>query len=73
MRNLLLLSTAAAAVGSALIVAHDGIHLQEIGETGSVTGTPLMDLAQQIADGETTEAEAVAKSRILITEATTPR
>ncbi|MFA4939848.1 DUF6607 family protein [Brevundimonas sp.] len=57
----------------AAIAAHDGIHLQEIGETGSVTGTPLMDLAQQIADGETTEAEAVAKARVLITEATTPR
>ena len=57
----------------AAIAAHNGIHLQEIGETGSVTGTPLMDLAQQIADGETTEAEAVAKARVLITEATTPR
>ena len=57
----------------AAIAAHDGIHLQEIGETGSVTGMPLMDLAQQIADGETTEAEAVTKARVLITEATTPR
>ncbi|TFW12661.1 hypothetical protein EGY25_11765 [Brevundimonas intermedia] len=57
----------------AAIATHDGIQLQEIGETGSVTGTPLMDLAQQIADGEATEAEAVAKARVLITEATTPR
>jgi hypothetical protein len=57
----------------AAIAAHNGIHLQEVGETGSVTGTPLMDLAQQIADGATTEAEAIAKARVLIAEATTPR
>jgi hypothetical protein len=57
----------------AAIAAHDGVHLQEAGDTGSITGRPLMDLAQQIADGEKTEAEAVVKARVLITEATTPR
>jgi len=57
----------------AAIAAHDGIHLQEAGDTGSVTGRPLMDLAQQIADGETTEVDAIVKARVLIAEATTPR
>lgn len=57
----------------AAIAAHDGVHLQEAGDTGSVTGRPLMDLAQQIADGETTEVDAIVKARVLITEATTPR
>ncbi|ASE40433.1 DUF6607 family protein [Brevundimonas vesicularis] len=57
----------------AAIAAHNGVHLQEAGDTGSVTGRPLMDLAQQIADGKTTEVEAIAKARALIAEATTPR
>lgn len=56
----------------AAIAAHNGVHLQEAGDTGSVTGRPLMDLAQQIADGKTTEVEAIAKARALIAEATTP-
>jgi len=57
----------------AAIAAHNGVHLQEAGDTGSVTGRPLMNLAQQIADGKTTEVDAIAKARALIAEATTPR
>jgi len=57
----------------AAIIAHNGVHLQEVGETGSVTGTPLMDLAQAIADGETNETDAIAQARVLITEATSAR
>lgn len=54
----------------AVVAANNGVHLQEDGPTGSVTGMPLMDLAQKIADGETTEADAVAQARTIITEAT---
>ncbi|EHN76605.1 hypothetical protein SMCF_3902, partial [Streptomyces coelicoflavus ZG0656] len=39
-------------------------------ETGAVTGAPLMDLAQSLADGEVAEAEAVARARELIAQAT---
>ena len=52
----------------------DPVRLSAGGVPGSeLSVQALMDLAQQIADGETTEAEAVAKARVLITEATTPR
>jgi len=54
----------------AVVATNNGVHLQEDGPTGSVTGTPLMDLAQKIADGETTEAEAVIQARAIIAEAT---
>jgi len=57
----------------AAIAAHNGLHLMEEGETGSVTGMPLMELAQKVADGETPEADAIAQARTLITEATTAR
>ena len=57
----------------AAVAAHGGIHLEEVGDTGAVTGTPLMDLAQQVADGKTAEAAAIAQARTLISEATTPR
>ena len=44
----------------AAVAAHGGIHLEEVGDTGAVTGTPLMDLAQQVADGKTAEAALAA-------------
>ncbi|MBJ7317356.1 MAG: hypothetical protein DCF29_05280 [Alphaproteobacteria bacterium] len=55
------------------IVAGNGVHLQQEAQTGSVTGAPLMDLAQSLADGETTEADAIAQARVLIAEATSAR
>lgn len=55
------------------IAANNGVHLMEVGDTGSVTGTPLMDLAQKIADGEIAEADAIAQARTLIAQATTAR
>ena len=55
------------------VVAGNGVHLQQEAQTGSVTGAPLMDLAQSLADGETTEADAIAQARVLIAEATSAR
>ncbi|KAK0332220.1 hypothetical protein LTR94_025775, partial [Friedmanniomyces endolithicus] len=52
------------------IIAHNGLSLAEVGGTGSVTGMPLMDLAQKVADGETPEAQAIAQARSLISQAT---
>lgn len=55
------------------VAAGNGVHLQQEAQTGSVTGAPLMDLAQSLADGETTEADAVAQARVLIAQATSAR
>src|SRR3989344_7994870 len=55
------------------IVAGNGVHLQQEAPTGSVTGAPLMDLAQSLADGETIAAHAIAQARVLIAEATSAR
>ena len=41
--------------------------------TGAVTGAPLMDLAQQLADGEIAEGDAIARGRAVILEATAAR
>lgn len=54
----------------AAIAAGNGVHLQEEARTGAVTGMPLMDLAQAVADGKTPEADAVAQARALIAQAT---
>ncbi len=54
----------------AVIARDGGVHLREEGETGSVTGMPLMELAEKVADGETGEAEAIAQARALIDQAT---
>lgn len=55
----------------AAVAAHNGVHVKEVADTGAVTGTPLMDLAQQIADGKTTTAAAIPQARAIIAEATT--
>ncbi|MDQ1152926.1 DUF6607 family protein [Brevundimonas sp. SORGH_AS_0993] len=57
----------------AAIAAGNGVHLQEEAQTGAVTGMPLMDLAQAVADGKTPETQAIAQARTLIAQATTPR
>ncbi|MFN7111516.1 MAG: DUF6607 family protein [Brevundimonas sp.] len=55
------------------IAGGNGVHLQQEAQTGSVTGAPLMDLAQSLADGEATEADAIAQARVLIAQATSAR
>ncbi|MBA4807596.1 DUF6607 family protein [Brevundimonas sp.] len=57
----------------AAAVAGNGVRLQQEAETGSVTGAPLMDLGQSVADGEISVPEAIAKARALITKATAAR
>ena len=48
-----------------------GITVEEVAESGAVTGTPLMDLADQIADGRITPEAAIPRARALIAAATT--
>ena len=43
----------------AAIAAHGGVRVQEVAETGAVTGTPLMDLAEKVQSGEVTTAAAI--------------
>ncbi|CAN5202477.1 hypothetical protein BH09PSE1_BH09PSE1_17240 [soil metagenome] len=54
----------------AAIAAHNGVHVQEIGDTGSSTGTPLMDLAEKVQSGELTTDAAIARARTIIAEGT---
>lgn len=55
-----------------VIARNQGVHLQEAANQGAVTGGPLMDWAQQIADGDMTTEAAIAEARALITQATVP-
>ncbi|WP_292071135.1 DUF6607 family protein [Brevundimonas sp. UBA7534] len=57
----------------AVIARDSGVRLQEEAATGTVTGAPLMDLAQRLADGEIAEADAIAQGRAVILEATAAR
>ena len=52
------------------IAAGNGVHVEEVGETGAVTGTPMMDLADKIQDGELTTEAAIAQARTIIGQAT---
>lgn len=52
------------------ITRGNGVHLQEAANQGAVTGGPLMDWGQKVADGETTTADAIAQARALIQQAT---
>nr|WP_314436505.1 DUF6607 family protein [uncultured Brevundimonas sp.] len=54
----------------AAISAGNGVHVAEVGDTGSVTGTPLMGLADKVSNGELTEAAAIAQGRAIIAQAT---
>lgn len=54
-----------------VIVQNRGVHLQEAANQGAVTGGPLMDWADQIAEGEMTTEAAIAEARALIVQATT--
>lgn len=55
----------------AAIARGDGIHLQEEAQAGAVTGPELMGLADKVQSGEITEADAIARARAVISEATT--
>ena len=55
------------------IARDNGVHVAEVGATGSVTGTPLMNLADDIQTGDITTAAAIEQARAIITEATTAR
>lgn len=52
------------------IAAHNGVHVEEVGETGAVTGTPLMDLAEKVQSGELTTEAAIEQARTIIGDAT---
>lgn len=54
----------------AVIARDGGVHVEEEAETGVVTGTPLMDLAKKIQDGEVTTEAAVVEARAIIDAAT---
>lgn len=54
----------------AAIAAHGGVRVQEVAETGAVTGTPLMDLAEKVQSGEVTTAAAIDQARTIIATAT---
>lgn len=52
------------------VAARGGVHVEEVAETGAVTGTPLMDLADRIQSGELTTEAAIEQARTIIGEAT---
>lgn len=54
-----------------VIVAHNGMGLEEEAENGSTTGPALMGMAQQIVDGLKTTEAAIAEARQIISEDTT--
>lgn len=54
-----------------VILAHNGIGVEEEAQNGSVTGPALMGMAQQIVDGLKTTDAAIAEARQLIAEDTT--
>ncbi|HEY1225013.1 MAG TPA: DUF6607 family protein [Brevundimonas sp.] len=55
------------------VAADGGVHVEEVAETGAVTGTPLMDLAEKVQSGEITTEAAIAQARTIIGDATTPK
>lgn len=54
----------------AVIARDGGVHVEEEAQTGVVTGTPLMDLAEKIQDGEITTEAAIVQARATIDAAT---
>jgi hypothetical protein len=49
---------------------HGGVRVQEVAETGAVTGTPLMDLAEKVQSGEVATAAAIDQAKTIIATAT---
>ena len=56
----------------AIIARNGGIRVVEVAETGSVTGSALMGLADDIEAGKITTPAAIAKARAILAEATKP-
>ena len=54
----------------AIIARDKGIHVTEVAESGSATGSALMSLADDIEAGKITTPAAITKARALIAEAT---
>jgi hypothetical protein len=59
------------AAWDAVILAHNGVGLEEEAQNGSTTGPALMGLAQQIVDDLKTTDAAIAEARQIIAEDTT--
>jgi hypothetical protein len=57
----------------AAIAARRGVTLEEQASAGSVTGTPLMDLAARIESGELTTPDAVDQAQAIVSQATAVR
>ena len=53
-----------------VIVRDGGIYVEEAADTGAVTGTPLMELAEKVQKREITEAAAIEQGRSIIETAT---
>jgi hypothetical protein len=55
---------------NAIILRNQGIHVTEVAESGSATGSTLMELADDIEAGKVTTPAAIAKARALMDDAT---
>ena len=56
----------------AIILRDKGIHVTEVAESGSATGSALMGLADDIEAGKVTTPTAITKARALMAAATKP-
>ena len=55
-----------------IIQRDKGVHVTEVAESGSATGSALMGLADDIEAGKVTTPTAINKARALMAEATKP-
>ena len=56
----------------AIILRDKGVHVTEVAESGSATGSALMGLADDIEAGKIATSAAIIKARALMAEATKP-
>ena len=56
----------------AIILRDKGVHVTEVAESGSATGSALMGLADDIEAGKVTTPTAITKARMLMADATKP-
>ena len=56
----------------AIILRDKGVHVTEVAESGSATGSALMGLADDIEAGKVTTPTAITNARVLMAEATKP-
>lgn len=59
------------AIWAEVMVRDGGLYVPEAPETGTVTGPPLMDLAEKVQSGDLTTEAALSEGRALILRATT--